>query len=294
MRTSFLLRARLLTTVRVGLALLAAGLSWSGAKAQLTASDLTTQPDLTGQKTKLPPPAPGVESGSLAQWRAELAELGSTNAESEKAISAWLDRLLAGQLPKEIWLDVLEPARMHKSAEIQQKLQRYQAARLEVGGLATVSELLYGGDAEKGRKIFFEKPEAVCNKCHKVGNVGGEIGPPLGIAATNMSREYILESVLLPNAKITPGYETVMVITKDRNGFSGVLKKETDTELTLSSSEGVFTIKKADIASRRQAGSLMPDGLGTAISQRELRDLIEFIAGLRNLAGSGGGHLAAH
>lgn len=286
MRTSLQPNARFSTTVRIGLAVLTVGFFLAELRAQLAANGQSTRTDSAGQITNSPPAAPTVESVPLAQWRAELAGLGSTNAESDKAISAWLDRLLAGQLPKEIWFDVLEPARKHNSAEIKQKLQRYQAKRVEEGGLATVSELLYGGNAERGRKIFFEKPEAVCIKCHKVGNVGGEIGPQLGAAATNMSREYILESVLFPNAQITPGYETVSIITKNREGFAGILKNETDTELTLNSPEGLFTIKKADIASRRKTGSLMPDGLDMTISQRELRDVVEFLSGLKQQGGA--------
>src|SRR4029079_6498689 len=35
--------------------------------------------------------------------------------------------------------------------------------------LAGFRAALSGGNADAGRKIFFEKPEANCGKCHKVG-----------------------------------------------------------------------------------------------------------------------------
>jgi quinoprotein glucose dehydrogenase len=224
----------------------------------------------------------------LAQWRAELAELGTTNTAAETAVSAWLDRLLAGRVAKEVLLELLEAARRHNSPAIKEKLARYQQARMEGGAVGCASELLYGGDAERGRKIFFEKKEAVCIKCHKVGQEGGDIGPPLTGVSTNRTREFILESILLPNAKITLGYETSSVVLKNRHSYHGIIKQESETALTIqcppdeeSFDATLVTIQKADIASRRKLGSLMPDGLEKALSPWDLRDLIEFVAGLK-------------
>ena len=219
----------------------------------------------------------------LTQWRVELAGLAATNAAApEQAISAWLDRLLAGKVAKELQLEVLEAAGQHSSPAIQEKLAQYQSARLEDGRLGNYLDLLHGGDAARGRRVFFDKPEAVCIKCHKVGREGGDTGPPLTSVATNMTREDILESILYPDAKITPGYETVVIRLKDHSGYSGIIKQETETELTIDCPpDGTNTVKKADIAVRRKGISPMPDGLGQMLSRRELRDLVEFVAGLK-------------
>ena len=272
----------------VSLGVLVLGVWLGDVKAQPAASEqVASLPDAV-QGTNAPSPEPDAESATLAQWRAELAELGTTNTATETAISAWLDRLLAGQVAKEVQLELLEAARKHNSPAIKEKLARHQDARLQQGGVATSSELLYGGNAERGRKIFFERPEAVCIKCHKVGHEGGEIGPPLAGVSTNRTREFILESILQPNSKITPGYETYGIVLKDRSSYHGLIKQETETELILncppdeeSFTARLVTIPKADIASRRKTGSSMPDELNMTLPPRDLRDLMEFVATLK-------------
>jgi putative heme-binding domain-containing protein len=266
------------------LALLALGLCLGDAQAQPNSSG---QAAISGPNAPLT--EPGAASAALAQWRAELAELGTTNTPAAVAsLSAWLDKLLAGQLAKELQLELLEAAGKQSAPAIKERLERFQAARLEVGGMACSSDLLYGGNAERGRKIFLEKKEAVCIKCHKVGHEGGDTGPPLTGATTNRTREFILESILLPDAQITPGYETYSVVLKDRSSVHGIIKRESETVLIIECPPDeenwearLVTIQKANIASRRKTGSAMPDGLDHTLSRRELRDLIEFVAGLK-------------
>jgi quinoprotein glucose dehydrogenase len=148
--------------------------------------------------------------------------------------------------------------------------------------MATQSELFYGGAAASGRKIFFEHPAAQCFKCHRVGNEGGDTGPPLTGVGSRLKREELLESILFPDAKIAPGYETILIRLKDRSGRAGVIKLETETELTLDCPpDGRVTIKKSEIALRRFGSSVMPDGLDRTLSKRQLRDLVEFLAQLK-------------
>jgi quinoprotein glucose dehydrogenase len=219
----------------------------------------------------------------LTQRRAELAELAAANtAAADKSVAAWMDRLLAGTLPGELEFEVLEASVKHKVPEVQTKIRQYRDARLAEGGLATYHEVLYGGNAATGRRIFFEKTETPCSKCHRVGREGGTNGPPLDGVATNLSREVILESILYPNARITKGYESARIKLKDRRGFSGQILRDNETELTLDCPpDGEMTFKKSEILVREVGSSSMPDGLDTALSRRELRDLVEYLAGLK-------------
>ena len=260
--------------------LLMSGYLPTHAEAQPVTTSPVTPPSSAASLASATPRDPAAGTDEFAQLRAELAGLAATNTEAtDQAISAWLDRLLAGQVPKGIWLEVLDAAAKHGSAEIQQKLRQYRAARLAEGGLNTYAEVLYGGNPVAGRKIFFEKKETTCSKCHNVGGEGGTNGPPLDGVATNLTRELILESIIYPNAKITPGYESARVVLKDRRGYNGLIKHETETELTLDCPpDGDVTIKKSDIATRAVGSSPMPDGFGSILSGRELRDLIEFLA----------------
>jgi hypothetical protein len=42
-----------------------------------------------------------------------------------------------------------------------------------------------------------------------------------------------VESLLYPSAKIKEGYHSVIITTKDQQELSGVITKETDTDITL-------------------------------------------------------------
>lgn len=228
------------------------------------------------------PSAPDAEAiGS--QYQAELSRVDGTNHEAAAAtVSTCLDQLLAGKFPAALQLELLEAAEKHNNPTVKEKLERFNNGRLNQGGMATQSELLYGGDAARGRKIFFENPAAQCFKCHRIGFEGGDTGPPLTGVGSRLKREELLESLLFPDAKIAPGYETVLVKLKDRSGRSGVLKLETETELTLDCPpDGRITLKKSDIVLRRAGGSVMPDGFEETLTKRQLRDLVEFLAELK-------------
>ena len=82
--------------------------------------------------------------------------------------------------------------------------------------------LLAAGDAEKGRFLFHSNREIRCNACHTVGNLGGGfVGPDLTEVGKRANREYLLESLIDPSAKIVKGFETLVIVTDDGKIFSG-------------------------------------------------------------------------
>lgn len=150
------------------------------------------------------------------------------------------------------------------------------------GRMAEFRDTLYGGNAAAGRKVFFESPAANCSKCHKAGGEGGVNGPVLDGIGTRQSRQYILESILFPNAVINSNFQTVVVALKNNSGWSGTLQSETETNLVLVTPEdGPVTVKKSDIRDRWLGPSPMPEGIWQLLSKQELRDLIEFVATLK-------------
>jgi putative heme-binding domain-containing protein len=143
-------------------------------------------------------------------------------------------------------------------------------------------DTLAGGNAEAGRKVFFESPAANCGKCHKAGGQGGDNGPVLDGIAARQSREFILQSILFPNAVIDTNFQTIVVVMKDSRGLSGTLGKETETNLVLITPEdGPVPIEKSEIARRWVGASPMPEGIWQQLSKQELRDVIEFVATLK-------------
>ncbi len=160
-----------------------------------------------------------------------------------------------------------------------QKLAKFQAARDSKDALAQWRECLYGGHADEGRKTFVERQDAACFRCHRINGEGGEVGPELAGIGQRQSREYILESILFPNAKIALGFESVLVTTKDGKRHGGVLKSESGTQIVIHSPEdGVVTLKKSDVQTRDPSLSAMPEGVTNVLSRQDLRNLVEFLA----------------
>lgn len=221
-----------------------------------------------------------LEQGTLGEKQAALAALGGLPGPSaDRLIAEWLDRLLAGDVPRELRLDVLEAAARRRDATVKQKLEAYQASCPKDNPLSSYEPALFGGVADRGKKIFFDKPEAQCVRCHRIDGKGGEVGPDLSHVGSQKDRRYLLESVVLPNKQIAPGFDSVTVLLKNGETQAGVVKSETPEQLVLTSADnGVVKINKADIKTRRAALSPMPEGLGRILSKEDLRNLVEYLS----------------
>ena len=138
---------------------------------------------------------------------------------------------------------------------------------------------LTGGNADDGKKVFLEKAEVSCVRCHKINAEGGEVGPELTGVVGRKDREYVLRSILYPNSEIAQGFESLLVTLKNGTTYGGIIKAETPDELQiLSPEDGPLKLKKSDIVSREKGLSGMPEGFGTILTKQELRNLVEFLA----------------
>jgi len=141
---------------------------------------------------------------------------------------------------------------------------------------------LAGGDAAEGKRVFHEHAGAQCLRCHAVRGNGGIVGPGLTGVGKRLTREQLLESIVLPNQTIAAGFENATIVLKGGVSHNGLVKSETATELILDSPEdGKLTLKKSDIEKRLRGLSAMPEGMDKLMTRRELRDLVEYLAGLK-------------
>jgi quinoprotein glucose dehydrogenase len=199
---------------------------------------------------------------------------------ADEIVEEWLDKLGAKTAKAELSLEILEAAAASKSDRIKRRLAGYEEGRPK-DELGKYRESLAGGDAVRGREIFLSKTAVECQRCHKLDGQGGEVGPPLN-GVGKQTREYLLEAIVAPSKTIAKGYESVLITTLDGKSVSGVLKGEDDKEVRLMTAEGkLVTLKKADIDDRRATKSAMPDDLVGKLTKRELRDLVEFLSGLK-------------
>jgi quinoprotein glucose dehydrogenase len=71
-------------------------------------------------------------------------------------------------------------------------------------------------------------------------------------------------------------------LTTDGRQLSGTLREEDGTRLILMTAEGnLVTVPLSEIDERARGKSAMPEDLAKKLSKFELRDLVEYLAGLK-------------
>jgi quinoprotein glucose dehydrogenase len=223
-----------------------------------------------------------LDSGSIPAQQSALAQLGKTSG-SETVLAKSLDQFAAGTLRPELALDLKEAIAAKGSSALKTRLAQIDAQPDAADPLAAYRDTLVGGDAINGRKIFTENQALACQRCHSIQKGdGGEVGPLLGGIGSRQTRDYLLESIVRPNAKIAAGFENVILTLKNGREVAGLVKQETsDTLQVLSPEDGLVTVKTADLKIREHAPSSMLEGLAEQMSRRDLRDLVEFLASLK-------------
>ncbi|EDY16272.1 heme-binding protein [Chthoniobacter flavus Ellin428] len=226
--------------------------------------------------------APVLDDGTLREKQAALATIGSLQVPAaDKVLLAELDKLDANKLPAGLSLDLMEAAAKRNNAEIKRRVAaREDKFAQSKDPLAKWRDCMEGGNAKHGHEVFAEKAEAACMRCHKFKGVGGDVGPDLAKISKPGDRNYILESIVDPNAKIAPGYDSVLLTLNSGDVVLGILNAETPDELTITNiADGKKqTIKTSDIKERTHAPSPMPPGLADVLGKRDLRDVVEFLA----------------
>ena len=198
--------------------------------------------------------------------------------EVDTAIAKAMEQYVSGKVDPEIQLNILEASKGRLTAELQKKLDDYNAALQQSDPLAKWLPSLSGGHAGKGSELFYNKTVLSCVRCHQIHRTGGNVGPILTTIGKQRDRKYLLESICLPNAKIAKGYETAVIANEDGT-HSGIVKVENDEYIDLIKNDGrIVRIQQDEIEARKRGNSSMPADLIKHLSARELRDLIEFLA----------------
>ena len=151
------------------------------------------------------------------------------------------------------------------------------------------------GKAAHGRALFSDLKGLACVKCHAVGGQGGAVGPELTSVGAKYPKDEIITAVLYPSAKISSGYEPVVIALADGRVVTGIVKGETAEAVEVEDAEAKRqSIPKADIDERKPSPvSLMPNGLAEGLSRQDFADLVAYLETLRdkdvNPARAGGG-----
>lgn len=136
------------------------------------------------------------------------------------------------------------------------------------------------GDAVRGEKIF-RRRELSCFQCHAIGGAGAQVGPDFMSLGASAPMDYLVESVLVPDAKQKEGYVSMQVLTKSGDILSGVRVRQNDKELVLrDAARDEMIIPMNSIEIKKEIGSIMPAGLADLLTDAEFLDLIRFLSEL--------------
>ncbi len=151
--------------------------------------------------------------------------------------------------------------------------QKVGAAFLDVDWAGEASR----GDKVRGKKLFAASGIG-CAKCHAAKGLAAVPGAPsLTGAGKRFTVPYLVESVLLPNRRISPVFRSTVIATSKGKVVTGLVVGETGQVVTVLTPEAKrVEIPKGEIEERKtQNVSAMPAGL--VKTPEELRDLLAYL-----------------
>ena len=85
-----------------------------------------------------------------------------------------------------------------------------------------------------------------------------------------------------PNDDLTPGYNTITVVTRDGKKIVGVQRGfDNFSAQLMDAQENYYSFLKSEASSvKREFRSLMPDGYGKMFTKAELDDLVAYLTSL--------------
>jgi putative heme-binding domain-containing protein len=143
------------------------------------------------------------------------------------------------------------------------------------------------GDPRAGKVVYDGK--GGCAACHAIKDQsgkgeGGSVGPDLTGIGRSRGLNYLMESLVTPDADVAVPYRAIGVITKAGKTARGIRLNEDDISIQLrDSGDNLLSFFKDDLKEiRRDKPSLMP-AYGKALSRKELEDVVAYLSSLRGV-----------
>jgi putative membrane-bound dehydrogenase-like protein len=253
-------------------------------------SDVLAEPELCGPALRAlaridHPSVPGLilshyDSFDTAQRRDAI----STLATRPRAARALLVAVEDGRVDStDLSAFVLRQLSSHDDATIDALIARAvgvvgepsadKQALIAAWKLRYTPEYLGAADLSHGRAVFAR----TCQQCHMLFDVGGNVGPEI-TGANRGDLDYLLTTILDPNAVIGLDYQATTVWTTDGRVLSGIVRNETAQGLELVTENESIVVPLGEIDERRLSEvSTMAEGLLTGLPLDDARDLIAYL-----------------
>jgi quinoprotein glucose dehydrogenase len=227
--------------------------------------------------------------GETRERQAALSLLGKIDLPAaHEVIASWMTRAEQGDCPEELLLEVLEATKSAKDESLVKRHTKLVEQQAASGDLATLyAAALAGGDATRGEQLFLSNESLSCRRCHSLTPGEQLVGPSLADVGAKRTRQEIIESVTKPNAKIVEGFQTTSMLLDTGMVVTGILRREDDKNAVLLNADGKEVEVDLEMVEDRVQGlSAMPEDLMKFMSQRDLRDVVEFLSSRRDASAS--------
>ncbi len=227
--------------------------------------------------------------GELASSSPQLQQtLLDLIGQKPERLAALADQIVAGKItPKRIGSNELKKLTTRAKGGTQTQLNAALESIVNSDRAKVVtnyqSSLTMTADALRGKEVFAKH----CASCHRVANVGVQVGPDISDSRTQQPTQ-ILTNILDPNRAIDNNYFRFVALTADDQVIEGMISEETSDSIVLRGQNNVRqTLKRSDLQELKATGvSLMPEGLEAQIDHQAMADLISFVKNWRYLDGS--------
>jgi putative heme-binding domain-containing protein len=149
--------------------------------------------------------------------------------------------------------------------------------------LSRLQGTLASGDPDRGRQVF-RSGKGSCVACHRIGELGGDVGPNLSGIGRSRSAQELLGAIVYPTeGGLARGYESYSISTRDGTTYLGTVPRETpDTVYVTQVTGPPIGVPRHNIEKMEPSpSSLMPSGLDRLLSSQELGDLVAYLASLK-------------
>jgi putative membrane-bound dehydrogenase-like protein len=221
----------------------------------------TSHPDLLAQKQQV------LDTALSLQNRLEIAQRLASDIAGSWHLLQDLDRL-----EDTFRVATVSQILQHEDTYLQAAARRF--LHEENQPYNTEKIITLQASADNGQTLFQQN----CITCHKMGNVGLEVGPEL----TSIHRKYdqlgMLEALVNPDAAVAFGYEPWLVSTKDGGIVYGLMLSDGPV-VTLMDMYGRRYMMERDFVERKKRLSFspMPSPQDFALSEQEVADLSAYL-----------------
>lgn len=221
-------------------------------------------------------------NGSIPEQQQALSSLGKlSSAGAASLLGRWLDSLTEGKVDPALELDVLLAIENSNYEQLKVKKAQYESSKPAGDALAAFKESMYGGDVDRGQRIFYRNNSAQCIRCHVIQNLGGAVGPDLTRIGAVLTPQQLLASMVDPSARLAPGYGSAVINLKDGQKVTGIIQEENENFLMIQEASGsIKQLAVSEISQRQNLPSAMPS-MQELLTKRDIRDLMAFLMTLK-------------